>query len=145
MDGALRNGTYPLHTQLNIKCVNETFVMKGNSTIMCQYTGTWSKPPQCVLRACPTPPIVEHAHIEEHQNVSEVYPWHTQITYVCDNKTFLMEGNSTITCLKNEHWSPAPECAELVQSTNQDILKTLEIVLPTVFVAFLLLSHQFVW
>ena len=137
VDGALRNGTYPLHTQLNIKCVNDTFVIKGNRTITCQYNGTWSKPPQCVLRACPTPPIVEHAHIEEHQNVSEVYPWHTQITYVCDNKTFLMEGNSTITCLKNEHWSPAPECVELVQSTNQDILKTLEIVLLTVFVAFL--------
>ena len=135
--GAITNGTYPLHAQLNIKCVNETFVMKGNRTITCQYTGLWSKPPQCVLRACPTPPIVEHAHIGEHQNVSEVYPWHTQITYVCDNKTFLMEGNSTITCLKNEHWSPAPE------STNQDILKTLEIVLPTVFVAFLTFTSIF--
>ena len=56
-----------LHSQLNIKCVNDTFVMKGNSTITCQYTGTWSKPPQCVLRTCPAPPIVEHAHIEQHR------------------------------------------------------------------------------
>ena len=134
-DGVISNGTYPLHTELRIKCVNETFVMKGNHTITCQYTGTWSHPPQCVLRACPEPPIVEHAHIEEHQNVSEVYPWHTQITYVCDNKTFHMEGNSTITCLKNEHWSPAPECFEVTPDTNnQKILKTLEIVLPTVFI-----------
>ena len=49
-----------------------------------------------------------------------------------------MEGNSTITCLKNEHWSPAPECVQLVPDTNnQNILKTLEIVLPTVFVVLL--------
>ena len=137
-DGVISNGTYPLHTQLNIKCVNEPFVIKGNHTITCQYTGIWSPPPQCVLRACPEPPIVEHAHIEEHQNVSEVYPWHTQVTYVCDNKTFHMEGNSTITCLKNQHWSPAPECVELVPDIiNENKLKTLEIVLPTVFVAFL--------
>ena len=76
--GVISNGTYPLHTQLNIKCVNETFLMKGNHTITCEYTGLWSQPPQCILRACPEPPVVEHAHIEEHQNVSEVYPWHTQ-------------------------------------------------------------------
>ena len=44
-DGVISNGTYPLHSQLNIKCVNDTFVMKGNRTITCQYTGLWSKPP----------------------------------------------------------------------------------------------------
>ena len=136
--GTITNGTYPLHTQLNIECLNETFVIKGSHTITCQYTGTWSQPPQCVLRACPAPPTVEHAHIEENQNVNEVYPWHTQVTYVCDNKTFHMEGNSTITCLKNEHWSPAPECVEVIPDTiDQDKLKTLEIVLPTVFIVLL--------
>ena len=115
--------------------------MKGNRTITCQYTGTWSKPPQCALGACPEPPIVEHVHIEEHQYVSEVYPWHTQVRYVFDNKTFLMEGNSTITCLKNQHWSPAPGCIELVSSANnEDKLKTLEIAVPTVLVAFLTLT-----
>ena len=137
-DGAITYGTYPLHTQLNIECLNKTFVIKGNSTITCQYTGTWSQPPQCVLRACPAPPTVEHAHFEENQNVNEVYPWHTQVTYVCDNKTFYMEGNSTITCLKNEHWTPAPECVKVIPDTiNQDKLKTLEIVLPTVFIVLL--------
>ena len=142
-DGVISNGTYPLHTELSFKCVNETFVIKGNSTITCMYTGTWSQPPQCALRTCPEPPIVEHAHIEEHQNVSEVYPWHTQVTYVCDNNTFHMEGNSTITCLKNEHWSPAPECVELVPDIiNQNKLKTLEIVLPIVFVALLVLTSS---
>ena len=136
--GIIINGTYPLHTQLNIMCVNQTFVMKGNSTITCMYTGTWSHPPQCVLRACLAPPIVEHAHIEKDHNVSEVYPWHTQITYVCDNKTFHMQGNSTVTCLKNEHWSHVPECVELVSDrNNQNKLKTLEVVLPTVFVVLL--------
>ena len=122
-------------------CVNETFVIKGRNTITCQYTGLWSQPPQCIIRACPPPPLVEHAHIEEHQNGTELYPWLTQITYVCDNKTFHMEGNSTITCLKNQHWSPVPECVEFVPSTDsQDKLKTLEIALPTVFVAFLTLT-----
>ena len=138
VDGTITNRTYPLHAQLNIKCVNDTFVIKGNRTIICQYSGTWSQPPQCVLRACPAPPIVEHAHIEEHQNISEVYPWHTQVTYVCDNKNFNIEGNSTIICLKDEHWSPAPECVELVPDIiNENKLKTLEIVLPTVFIASL--------
>ena len=135
--GAITNRTYPLHTELNIKCVNDTFVIKGNSSITCQYTGTWTQS-WCVLRACSAPPIVEHAHIEQHQNVTGVYPWHTQVTYVCDNKTFHMEGNSTIICLKNERWSPAPECVEFVPSTNnQGKLKTLEVVLPTVFVVLL--------
>ena len=124
-------------------CVNETFVIKGNRTITCQYTGLSSKPPQCVLRACQEPPIVEHAHIEQHQNVSEVYPWHTQVTYVCDNKTFHMEVNSTITCLKNEDWSPALECVELVPDIiYKNKLKTLEIVLPTAFVALLVLTSS---
>ena len=48
--GVITKGTYTLHTQLNISCVNETFVMKGNNTITCGYTGTWSKPPQCSTR-----------------------------------------------------------------------------------------------
>ena len=135
--GAITNRTYPLHTELNIKCVNDTFVIKGNSSITCQYTGTWTQS-WCVLRACSAPPIVEHAHIEQHQNVTGVYPWRTQVTYVCDNKTFHMEGNNTIICLKNERWSPSPECVEFVPSTNnQGKLKTLEIVLPTVFIVLL--------
>ena len=125
---------------LNIKCVNETFVIKGNHTITCQYNGTWSQPPQCVLRACPAPPLVEHAHI---RNVSKVYLWHSKVTYVCENKTFHMEGNSTITCLKDEHWSSAPECVELVPDIiNANNLRTLEIVLPTVFVALLVLTSS---
>ena len=131
------NGTHPLHTQLHVKCINETFVMKGNSTITCGYTGTWSQPPQCVFRACPVPPMVEHAHIDKHQNGSEVYPWHTQVTYICDNKTFHMEGNRTITCLKNEHWSPVPDCVEF--TNNKSILKALEIILPTVFLILLVI------
>ena len=138
IEGGIINGTYPLHTQLNIMCVNETFVMKGNNTITCMYTGTWPHPPQCVLRVCPAPPLVEHAHLEGHHNVNEVYPWHTQVTYVCDNKTFHMEGNSTVTCLRNEHWSHVPECVEFVPNrNNQTKLKTLEIVLPTIFVVLL--------
>ena len=139
-DGEITNGTYPLHAQLNIKCVNETFVIKENSTITCEYTGTWSQPPQCVLRACPAPPLVEHAHI---RNVSKVFLWHSKVTYVCENKTFHMEGNSTITCLKDEHWSSAPECVELVPDIiNANNLRTLEIVLPTVFVALLVLTSS---
>ena len=139
----LTNGTYPALRQLEIVCINETFVMKGNSTITCQYTGTWSQPPQCALRACPAPPAVEHAQIEEHRNVSEVYPWHTKVTYVCDNETYHMEGNSTITCLKNEHWSHVPDCVEVVQITNnQRNLKILEIVLPAVFVVLLALTSS---
>ena len=138
IEGGIINGTYPLHTQLNIMCVNETFVMKGNNTITCMYTGTWPHPPRCILRVCPSPPIVEHAHLEEHYNVSEVYPWLTQLTYVCDNNTFHMEGNSTVTCLKNEHWSPVPECVELVPNrNNQNKLNPLEIVLPAIFVVLL--------
>ena len=138
--GTITNGTYPLHAQLNIKCVNDTFVIKGNRTITCQYNGTWSPPPQCVLRACPAPPLVEHAHI---RNVSTVYLWHSKVTYICDNKTFHMEGNSTIICLKDEHWSSAPECIELVPDIiNANNLRTLEIVLPTVFVALLVLTSS---
>ena len=138
--GIITNGTHPLHTQLHVKCINETFVMKRNNTITCQYTGTWSQPPRCVLRACPVPPMVEHAHIDEHQNGSEVYPWHTKVTYICDNKTYHMEGNSTVTCLKNGHWSPVPDCVEVIPSSNnQEKLKTLEVALPTVF-AFVISS-----
>ena len=137
-DGVIINRTYPLHSQLTIKCVNETFVIKGNNTITCQYTGMWSQLPHCALRACPAPPVVEHAHIEEHSNINEVYPWHTQLTYVCDNKTFHMKGNSRITCLKNEHWSHTPECIEIVPDIiDQNKLKTLEIVLPAVFIIVL--------
>ena len=135
--GILINGTYPLHTQLNITCVNETFIMKGNNTITCQFTGLWSQPPQCVLRVCPAPPVVEHAHIEEHQNGTDLYPWHTKVTYICNNITFHMQGNSTVICLKNQHWSHVPECVEFVPSTGSQKLKTLEIVLPTVVVVFL--------
>ena len=133
--GDIINGTYPLHTQLSIMCTNETFVMKGNSTITCGYSGTWSKLPQCVLRACSVPPSVDHAHIEEHQNGSKVYPWQTQVTYTCDNETYHMEGNSTITCLKNGHWSSLPDCIEITD--NKGILKTLKIVLPTAFLILL--------
>ena len=138
--GEITNGTYPLHKQLNTKCVNDTFVIKGNGTITCEYNGTWSQPPQCVLRTCPAPPLVENAHI---RNVSKVYPWHSKVTYECENKTFHMEGNSTIICLKDEDWSPAPECVEFVPDIiNQNNLKTLEIVLPTAFVALLLLTSS---
>ena len=139
-DRFITNGTYPLHTELSIMCLNETFVMEGNQTIICQYTGTWSQPPQCVLRACPAPPTVKHAHTDEHPHYNDVYPWHTQVTYVCDNDTFRMEGNSTITCLKNQHWSPLPDCVEVIPSlNNQEKLKSLEIALPTVF-AFVISS-----
>ena len=136
--GAITIGTYPLHSQLTIMCVNETFIVKGNRTISCEYSGKWSQIPKCTLRACPAPPTVEHAHIEEHHHISEGYPWHTQLTYICDNKTFHMEGNSTITCLKNEHWSPAPACIEIVPDIiYQNKLKTLEIALPTVVIVLI--------
>ena len=54
-----------------------------------------------------------------------------------------MEGNSTITCLKNEHWSHAPDCIEVTIGTNnQNKLKTLEIVLPTVFIVLLTIIYM---
>ena len=82
---------------------------------------------------------MEHAHY----NVSEVYPWHTQVTYICDNETYHMEGNNTVTCLKNQHWSLVPDCVEFIPNTvNEGIAQLLEIVLPTVVLVLLVISSS---
>ena len=44
------NRTYLAMSQVKYECVNETFQMKGNSSVTCLFSGEWYKIPKCLKR-----------------------------------------------------------------------------------------------
>ena len=50
-----------------------------------------------------------------------------QVRYECFNETFLMEGNSTATCLYNGEWNKIPKC---LKGKNKSDMNPLSIVIP---------------
>ena len=49
LNASTKKDVYQLHDVIHYVCVNETFEMKGNSTITCLYSGEWSQTaPKCI-------------------------------------------------------------------------------------------------
>ena len=46
--GLADDGIYLAMSQVEYKCLNETFQMEGNKTLTCLYNGLWSKTPKCL-------------------------------------------------------------------------------------------------
>ena len=50
INGSGLNGTYLATSQVEYQCLNESFLMEGNSTVTCLYSGQWYKVPKCLKR-----------------------------------------------------------------------------------------------
>ena len=67
----------------------------------------WYKPV-----VCGPPPNATNAGITQALNDSGIYYGGTKLEYSCTDESFVITGNSTVTCLYNGFWSHSPVCVE---------------------------------
>ena len=68
---------------------------------------------------CSAPPRIPNA--SQNKELNSTRSSHTAMStleYTCQNATFQMEGNKTITCLYSGKWSEPPRCAHSSTTTN---------------------------
>ena len=88
------------------------------------------------------PPNVTKARIINNSQLSTFLAM-SDVDYECVDKTFQMEGNSTVTCLSSGLWSEAPVCSSVQNLLTNPLL----FVLPTltVLLCLLILLYLIVW
>ena len=89
---------------------------------------------------CGTPPNVTNTFIQENEddledaNDKHTYNVNDKVEYTCEDASFDMKGNNTVTFKYNGQWSEAPHCILKSESTNR-ISKIILILLGVMFVA----------
>ena len=107
----------------------------------CNYLPSVSDPIPCHYKpvTCNPPPDVTNALIINGSGLNRTYLAMSHVVYECLNKTFVMEGNSTVTCLYSGEWDKLPKC-EAKYASN---VNPLSIVIPLLIVPFciLIITH----
>ena len=99
----------PMNARDELDCDNLPSV---NDTIPCFY-----KPVMC-----DPPPNVTNARIINGSEHDRSYLANFQAHYECVDKTFQMEGNSTVTCMFSGFWSETPRCSSVPDSSSTNPL-----------------------
>ena len=99
-------------------------------SINCDYLPSLYEEIPCFYKPvrCKEPPIVKNATVVSYFTSSGKYLLHHQAEYTC-HQGFKMEGNKTITCLYNRHWSSPPQCSfedSFLSYSQQEIKQTTE-------------------
>ncbi|XP_015258797.1 PREDICTED: sushi, von Willebrand factor type A, EGF and pentraxin domain-containing protein 1 isoform X1 [Cyprinodon variegatus] len=100
------------------------FELHGTGIRLCQADGTWSgSPASCRVRSCPPLTRPQHGSLRcSDGGVS----YRTQCEVSCE-RSYRLEGDSTLTCQANSQWSgPLPRCVEVrcppILNPKNDIL-----------------------
>ena len=115
--------------------------------INCEYLPSLHEEIPCFYKTvqCKEPPIVKNATVVSYFTSSGKYLLHHQAEYTC-HRGFKMEGNKTITCMYNGHWSSPPQCSFediFLSYSQQEINQTTE---PTArFISFTFLQQYSSW
>uniref|UniRef100_A0ACB8F5J9 Uncharacterized protein n=1 Tax=Sphaerodactylus townsendi TaxID=933632 RepID=A0ACB8F5J9_9SAUR len=86
------------------------YILKGNTTIQCQYDSTWDFPvPHCVkVLQCTPPPFISNGKHDGHRLAN--FPVGTYVNYTC-NRGYLLVGGTSSHCMSSGRWSqPVPQC-----------------------------------
>ena len=99
-----------------------------NSTVPCFYERV----------TCNSPPKVKNAVMpNEKIKMNKTYLSDSQVTYLCRNKTQMLENN-TMTCMKSGQWSKPSLCHPKLKHAEPKSLNTLHVVIPVLVATFLL-------
>ena len=92
--------------------------------IDCNYLPSVNDPIPCYYKpvTCDTPPNVTNARIINGSEHDRSYLANFQAHYECVDKTFQMEGNSTVTCMYSGFWSETPRCSSVPDSSSTNPL-----------------------
>ena len=137
--------TYTSQSKVKYVCHDETYKIEGDSSIRCLYSGLWTKPPKCVPRTCPPPPDIKYAVRKTDIGKNTTFLMYSKVEYVCENETFQLYGNNTLTCMFDEQWSQPSYCVIRLKFKGKGSgTKKLQISLPLISIFLCIFAMTFI-
>lgn len=107
-------GNITIGSNVTVIC-DDGYKLQGNHTLTCLKTGNWSAPfPLCVLITCPSFKL-DHGKL----NTSGTVPVGSKATVTCDDG-YILQGQSSMTCMKTGSWSTASVSCVSTKSKQSD-------------------------
>ncbi|XP_065259499.1 complement receptor type 1 [Emys orbicularis] len=100
---------FPSGTYVNYNC-EPGYALRGEATIYCTTSGTWSQPSPLCEEGCGVPTRLSFAELKSEYKNQSYFPVGKTINYTCrPGYSRQPRMQSTITCLENRTWSEAFE------------------------------------